>query len=570
LKTINLSRSYPEIRLLSALILLLGLALSVFGEAVPVRADAANGFANDAFQTAWQALDGPVASGQAARPYLWGPAGGAVLDEPYKESKGGKRQVQYFAKGRMELTYADTQPDFTGNGRLVVELVTGRLQVGENSYLQFAPDEAPVAGGNLFATNPGAPSYRAFQSLLLPNRSQVGLNVTSVLTIPEGEGYLLGFYSLARDNALATLVKNQVYVAESGHNIPDVFWSYLNQGDSNGIPLFNWQTLFGLPLTDAYWAKVRGAAGEPQDILVQLFERRTLLYNPAAAPGFQVESGDVGADYYRWRYQLPELPVVEDQVEPSSGPGAVQPAVGEAGAIFTFTGSNFKPGESTSAWVEELGTTAGPNAAPGIFPQPVTINGEGQFRLRLSTQPLLTPSLLIRVVVIGNDSGTKVVLNARVIGSTRYTPGAELAQPTDVPPAISAKLESTILKAGDTARVEATGFTPGEEIRSWLTTSLNRVSGSASRTKPFADSSGTWKATFSLPESPAPGIYAFTMYGMKSGHTAIVYFRVRAGSLLVNSPFLLLFDLLGSLTDQPVVQLENQTGPKWQLVQDNE
>jgi hypothetical protein len=37
-------------------------------------------------------------------------------------------------------------------------------------------------------------------------------------------------------------------------------------------------------------------------VLIQLFERRTLTYNPANAPAIRVEMGNVGLQYFHWRY----------------------------------------------------------------------------------------------------------------------------------------------------------------------------------------------------------------------------------------------------------------------------
>jgi len=539
----SISRKFSVITVLG---LLLVLGLNTFGEVSPALA--AEGFANEAFQTAWQQVDGPVAAGQSARPYIWGQPGGAVLQENYKEAKGGKRQVQYFAKGRMELTRPELQPGFVGDGRLVLEMISGRVQIADNSYLQFDGCESPVAGANTFARNPGAPSYRAFQSLVAARPSQVGQAVRLVLTNPEAEGFFLRYASLNPDNALGTLSKYAVYIPESGHNVPDVFWNYLNQPDSSGLPLFNWQNLFGLPLTDAYWSKVRGADGTLQDILVQLFERRTLLYNPAAANGFQVESGDVGTDYYRWRYQLPELPVVETQTEQGSlGNATAQPAFGEGGTTFIIAGSNFKPGEKTSAWVEQQELAAGPEAGRGIFELNVPINNKGQFRLRQRTQPFLTPSFLERFVVIGLESGNKVVINLRIIGSIRYTPAVEASQPSDVPASKSATLQDKIIQVGDASKVVASGFLPGENLQAWLTTPLNRVvswRGLIINTSSYgefnrllrADSSGQWTSDVPGPGAPVPGIYALTVYGTQSGNTAIVYFRTRTNTLLNYDP----------------------------------
>jgi hypothetical protein len=71
-------------------------------------------FANMGFDPNWKRYDEPVRLGQANRGWTWGPASLAALDEPYAESPGGRRQVQYFDKARMELT----DPGQPGAGQL--------------------------------------------------------------------------------------------------------------------------------------------------------------------------------------------------------------------------------------------------------------------------------------------------------------------------------------------------------------------------------------------------------------------------------------------------------------------
>ena len=57
----------------------------------------------------------------------------------------------------------------------------------------------------------------------------------------------------------------------------------------------------GLALTEPFWADV-AIAGQQRRILIQPFERRVLTYNPANPAQFRVEFGNVGQQYYRWRY----------------------------------------------------------------------------------------------------------------------------------------------------------------------------------------------------------------------------------------------------------------------------
>jgi len=98
------------------------------------------------------------------------------------------------------------------------------------------------------------------------------------------------------------------YVAESGHNIPAVFWDYLNargmvyeQGRLRNDRLFDWLFVVGYPISEPFWARVR-IGGIERDVLIQLFERRTLTYVPDNPAGWRVEMGNVGRHYYRWRY----------------------------------------------------------------------------------------------------------------------------------------------------------------------------------------------------------------------------------------------------------------------------
>jgi hypothetical protein len=57
----------------------------------------------------------------------------------------------------------------------------------------------------------------------------------------------------------------------------------------------------GFPISEAYWANVK-VAGAYQDVLLQCFERRCLTYTPGNQTGWQVEAGNVGQHYERWRY----------------------------------------------------------------------------------------------------------------------------------------------------------------------------------------------------------------------------------------------------------------------------
>jgi hypothetical protein len=96
-----------------------------------------------------------------------------------------------------------------------------------------------------------------------------------------------------------------------------VFWTFLNSrgpvlenGQPGEGPLLDWLFSVGYPITEAYWTRVR-IAGREHDVLVQLFQRRVLTFDPAAPSGWQVQMGNVGQHYYHWRYeQAPAAPAL--------------------------------------------------------------------------------------------------------------------------------------------------------------------------------------------------------------------------------------------------------------------
>ncbi|HEU4325038.1 MAG TPA: hypothetical protein VFS21_17995, partial [Roseiflexaceae bacterium] len=195
------------------------------------------------------------------------------------------------------------------NGLLVVELVSGDQKQGNHpdDVLVRGPAEVPVAG-NPRNDNPAAPSYASFLPVATVNNgyrdpSRLGQRVSATLDRNSN----IGVNRALADSAPETEIVQ--YNGTTGHNIPKVFWDYLNQqgpyndsvyGTRNG-PVVDWMFAMGLPITDAYWVRAKIGAQE-KDVLVQLFERRVLTYvrdNPA---GYKVEMGNVGQHYFQWRY----------------------------------------------------------------------------------------------------------------------------------------------------------------------------------------------------------------------------------------------------------------------------
>ncbi len=88
------------------------------------------------------------------------------------------------------------------------------------------------------------------------------------------------------------------FVPETGHTIASPFWEFMSSlQQADGNPFYS----TGYPISEAYWADVR-VGGESKTVLMQLFERRVLTFTPSNPPAWQVEAGNVGQHYFRWRY----------------------------------------------------------------------------------------------------------------------------------------------------------------------------------------------------------------------------------------------------------------------------
>lgn len=256
----------------------------------------------DHFQSTWARTDKPVADNVVVRTWMWGLQSDAYPTvEKYVEGVNGERHVVYFDKSRMEITdpFGDvTDPWFVTNGLLVVELVTGRMQMGDNTFETYSPAQVNVAGDG---ADPNGPTYATFAGLLTPYDGSQPLVLSQVVnragTVTTDLSYAEYGIGTAR------------YVEETEHWVATPFWEFMN---STGVIWVDGDlardTLFpdpfyatGLPITEAYWTRVL-LKNIPTDVLVQCFERRCLTYTPDNPAGWEVEAGNVGLHYYLWRY----------------------------------------------------------------------------------------------------------------------------------------------------------------------------------------------------------------------------------------------------------------------------
>jgi hypothetical protein len=196
-------------------------------------------------------------------------------------------------------------PWYVTNGLLVMEMIDGRVQLGNEAYEERQPAQEAVAGDPA-EVNRNAPTYATLRTVAYPvNQMRAprrgGATVTQTIA---KDGRIADDPSLARYG-----VTLDAYEETLGHNIPAVFTQFFYQQGaiyeagafSRGSVIRDWQFVMGLPISEPYWARVR-IGGVEQDVLVQAFQRRVLTYTPANAPEWRVEMGNVGQHYIRWRY----------------------------------------------------------------------------------------------------------------------------------------------------------------------------------------------------------------------------------------------------------------------------
>jgi len=402
----TIKKSNYLVRLAVLALVLSGILASLYS--VPTAS--AEDFASNDFRFVWNRTDKPIQDGRTSRTYLWGPAPftGAVW-ENYAEAPGGKRLVQYFDKSRMEITNPNgdkLSPYYVTNGLIVKEMITGQVQVGNSAFQSRGPARQGVAGDG---DDTSGPTYAALGGVLTPSPNEVGVLVAGSIDRNGGVRYDVGDYGKRYQ------VVSAYYEASTGHNIAGPFWSFLNQsgtvytGQGNIINGRLFDPVFyatGLPITEAYWARVK-VGGVVKDVLVQAFERRIMTFTPSNSPAYQVEMGNVGRHYYAWRYeggsnnnQQNGCANVPDPINANLRPAKCI----NAGQVISMDIGNFFPNEQIGFWLTDPyeNVVAGTNRTLSI--------GEtgDQYDLEFDTSGLYTGQWYW--VFQGTSSGRKAVV----------------------------------------------------------------------------------------------------------------------------------------------------------------
>ena len=209
------------LRRYSLLVTSLSLLVTVAWIATTVNVSRAVPPATDHFQRTWERTDKPVADLAVSRTWMWGPeAFTGPLQEAYSEAPGGSRLVQYFDKSRMEdASWRSTTPPWdVTNGLLVVEMMTGQLQLGDADFQQRQPALVNVGGD---ADDPTGPTYVTMAQA----RTAAPLEQGELITWTIDRTGQLGS---APQDVIENGATAETYVPETTHRVASPFWDFMN------------------------------------------------------------------------------------------------------------------------------------------------------------------------------------------------------------------------------------------------------------------------------------------------------------------------------------------------------
>ena len=263
--------------LLLAVVVLIGVSF------LPVRKSDKPSFANPLFEQLW--TEQTAAAGNVD---LWGSEPLLWRVEPYADAPDGRRVVQYFDRGRMELTPTANGGTDVTEGLLALELTTGEIRLG-SKLLQY--QDPPTTAIDSGTPDPSVATYAGLSHVVEQRAPDASTNHTSLDQWINAAGQV-------SEKAAPSSVWDAQYVDSTGHNLPDVFVNLFNQ---NPFGQMTWVQALGYPISEPFWTMYR-RNGEALPSLVQVFERRVLVYTPSLQPSEQITLANVGRHYYRWRY----------------------------------------------------------------------------------------------------------------------------------------------------------------------------------------------------------------------------------------------------------------------------
>ena len=252
---------------------------------LPVQHATSPPFANPAFQATWTNQSAAVAQVD-----LWGSEPLVWRIEPYADAPDGRRVVQYFDRGRMELAPApgdSGQPTVT-EGLLAQEMTTGQIQLGDHLTAPQTPATTPIDDGT---ADSRVPTFAALAAVV--GQRTTSLVGTGVLTIP-----WIDSRGTPTVGPAPVALRAADFEVATGHNLPDVTVAFFGTRPFGSA---DWIAAMGYPISEPYWAIIRrNDVALPS--LIQVFQRRFLIYTPSLPTDQRFTVTNIGRDYYRWRY----------------------------------------------------------------------------------------------------------------------------------------------------------------------------------------------------------------------------------------------------------------------------
>ncbi|HEX5165498.1 MAG TPA: hypothetical protein VFV93_08895 [Thermomicrobiales bacterium] len=259
--------------------LLVAIGVVVVVSTLPVNPSQPSAFADPAFSRYY------ARSSAAEQQLLWGGGPLVSLVEPFTGAPGNRRLVQYFERGRMEMadSTAGTSAGAISQGLLVREMATGYVQLGYDDFVQGEPAPIPLFG-------PSDADALTYADFAVPVATKAADRTGELL-----DDWIAPGGVISKATPPAEILAGG-YEPVTGHNIPHVTASWLKT-DPFGIDA---NDALGLPISEPYW--VHSGKGESGISLIQLFERRVVVYTPNLPLAERFSLTSAGRHYYRWRY----------------------------------------------------------------------------------------------------------------------------------------------------------------------------------------------------------------------------------------------------------------------------
>jgi hypothetical protein len=330
-----------------ALIAIFLLLAGITASQLPIHHSESPQFASPAFQRVW--------SNEAAAATrvidLWGGDPLVSRVEPYFGAPNDRRVVQYFDRGRMEVEAGSGE---VTQGKLALELTSGEIDLGGNLTLERQSPEIPIDSAE---PDEGVPTWLTLSQIVgdsASDRSATSERIIEALS-------RTGTYEA---RSTPEVRRYAAYIDETGHNLPDVTVDLFERPEFQNE---RWLDSFGYPISEPYWTSYH-RQDDLMPALVQVFERRVLIYTPGLDEARSFTTPSSGRHYAIWRYgsgPYIEAQETDEEFEP----------------LDVMTGENIE----ARIHADEIGTPI--DMALSATGHLMVLNAEGQILQAQSTDP---------------------------------------------------------------------------------------------------------------------------------------------------------------------------------------